>query len=185
MLTLRSNHLFSMTFGVWLFAAAGTAQASIIDFTLTSPVAATAGDVITFNGTLTNTTSSPVFLNSLNLSLPGFDSSNLDPTPFFINTPASLGPSGSTGDVALFTVTIPDPFASGPYDGTAVLEGGSTSSSQTILGSADFTVQVGDASSAVPEPASIVLFSTGAVLMMVRARKSRVRRATPARVKIN
>jgi hypothetical protein len=146
---------FSILFLVSL--ACGSASADTITITLDSPtLSGSAGDVLLFDGILTNTGTDTVFLNTDNLNLAGFPLSSLDGSPFF-NEPVSLGGGGGTSDMELFDITIPDPFTPGSYDGTFQVLGGVDGSAQDILGTADFAVQVLGPTSGVPEPRSVVL----------------------------
>jgi hypothetical protein len=136
------------------------AKADLLIIALDSPtLAGSPGDVLQFFGTLTNTTSANLYLNADNLNLAGFDPSAIDDSPFFANAPLFLGPGASTGDISLFNITIPNPFATGNYGGTFQVLGGMDSNAQDVIGSADFTVQV-QQHSAIPEPA----FRTGLAL---------------------
>jgi hypothetical protein len=137
--------------------AAVSANAGTITVSLLSPtLGGSPGDVLQFYGTLTNTTNADVFLNADNLNLTGFDPSAIDDSPFFTNAPLFLDPNGATGNIELFDVTIPDPFAAGGYDGMFEVLGGADGNAQDTLGSASFTVQV-ELGAAVPEPSSLSL----------------------------
>jgi hypothetical protein len=134
----------------------GMARADLIAITLDmSALTGAPGDILQFSGTLDNTTGTDLFLNADNFNLGGFDPSAIDDSPFFANTPADLGPGGSTGDVGLFNIDIPDSFPIGTYDGTFQILGGATSDDQTVIGSVDFAVEV------TPEP------SSGALLLAI------------------
>jgi hypothetical protein len=149
--------------------AASTARAGVVTLVLDSPeLSGMPGDVLAFSGTLTNTTSDVVWLNSDNFNLPaGLDPSTIDDSPYFINTPTGfLGPYGTSGDIGLFNVTLPISLAPGNYDGTFTLLGGAGADSQDILGSADFTAQVVP-SSGVPEPGTLPLLGFGACSLLV------------------
>ncbi len=119
-----------------------------------------------FFGTLTNTTNADLFLNADNFNLAELDPSTIDDSPFFANAPIFLGPGSSTGDIGLFNIAIPDPFATGNFGGTFELLGGVDGDAQDIIGSADFTVQV-QQSTTVPEPSSAVLLSGSLFLLLV------------------
>lgn len=123
------------------------------------------GDVLTFSGTLSNSSGSTVFPNSAGINLSGaFDPTDEDTSPFFNNAPFFLVSGDSTSLIDLFTVSIPNPFLSGQYSGTFTVLGGADEDAQTIVGSADFTVQVGT-TNVVPEPNSGCLLAIGLVVL--------------------
>jgi hypothetical protein len=151
----------------------GAIHAGTIDISLQQPVlAGSPGSVLAFFGTLTNTTDSDVFLNADNFNLSGLPPSSIDDSPFFANTPSGvLGPLGSTGQIELFDITIPSPFAGGVYEGTFQILGGPTAADQIIIGSADFTAQV---MTVAPEPSSFWPFwATAGFLGATRIRRLR------------
>ena len=125
------------------------------------------GAVLTFSGSLLNTTSAVQFLNNAQISglLPSFTG---NVTPFFTNTPPSLTANQSTANLGLFSITVPAATAQGPYGGTFSIFGGPGSKDQTLIGSAAFTVQV------VPEPGTWGLMLTATVgLWLVRRQRDR------------
>src|SRR5581483_10901591 len=117
------------------------------------------GAMVSFSGTLTNNTESDLYLNLDSLNLTGLDPSSIDDTPWFLNTPSGfLDPNGTTGVIGLFNIAIPTPFLNGDYAGTFQILGGQTSDDQTLLGSANFTLEVlPGGSPSVPEPSTFVL----------------------------
>ena len=122
-------------------------------------------------------TSANLYLNADNFNIAGLDPGAIDDSPFFANAPIFLGPGSSTDDIGLFNITIPDPFATGDYEGTFQVLGGVDGNAQDIIGSADFTVQV-QQPTAVPEPSSAVLLSASLFLLLVAKqiiRRERVR----------
>ena len=150
----------------------GVCRADTVNIDLTSALlSGPPGTVLTFNGTLSNTSASTVFLNSAGINLSGaFTPADEDPTPFFVNAPISLDAGDSTSAIDLFTIDIPDPFTPGLYSGTFTILGGADGNAQDILGSADFTVQV---TSAAPEPSmyGLLLASCLALAVVQLARK--------------
>lgn len=134
--------LFSLLLG------AGISCAASVTVNLDNPtLTALAGQTVTFTGTISNTFSTEVFLNSLNVNLPsGFTADTL---PFLLG-PFSVAGNSTTVNFALFTVTVDDPFGSplGLYNGTATLLGGADGNAQDILAQQAFGVNV-----VVPEPA--------------------------------
>jgi hypothetical protein len=150
------------------------AKADIAAIALDSPtLTGSPGDVLEFSGTITNTTNADVYLNADNFSLTGFDPTDIDDSPFFANAPAFLGPLGTTGDIELFDVTIPNPFmdscvAASDCGGTFQILGGADANAQGVVGTAFFTVNVQPPAS-VPEPSWAVL--SGAILCLLMARR--------------
>jgi hypothetical protein len=145
--------VLSLTFAGFLLV--GTAAKADTVLTLFSPNQSGFGPVFEFDGTLTNTGDTTVFLNEDNyfgdLPFVAFDGS-----PFYNNTPSSLNPGDTTGVVELFTITAP-PYGPGSnfYAGTYQILGGGTSGTSDLLASEDFSVNV------LPEPSSLVLMLTG------------------------
>ena len=114
-----------------------------------------AGQTVEFFGTITNTGSDTLFLNSDDLSpLP---SSFSVTDQFFSTVPVSLAPGTSAGDIELFDVTVNDPLLDplGTYTGVYTLVGGTDGNAQDNLATAGFSV------SPVPEPSTITLVLGG------------------------
>jgi hypothetical protein len=123
------------------------------------------GDTLQFFGTLTNTSSDTVFLNSDGFSLAGLPTGSF--LDMFGNTPFSLDPGTNSGDIDLFDVAIPNGFPASSNDGSYTLLGGGPND-QNIVGTADFTVNVGGVST-VPEPSyRLFLFLGIALLAAIR-----------------
>jgi PEP-CTERM motif len=146
------------------------AFADSLNIVLSNPVqTGTSDGFLTFDATVSApvTNSGTLYLNgdSVNFSL---DGSSLDDSDFYLNSPLSLDPGGSFTD-ALFTVTLPTLLAPGNYIGSFSIVGGSDPSQQLTLGTASFEV---DAPSAVPEPSTWLLLTTGltGVAMVVYGR---------------
>ena len=128
----------------------------------------TASSEVFFSGTITNTSSSTIFLNGLNLvqnanTTPQTGVFSTDSAPFYNNAPASLAPSGNAGSSysgQLFGIITSSSFnSSSQFYGTATLNGGATASSMDTLGTPqNFYVS----SSALPEPGAWALMVGGA-----------------------
>jgi hypothetical protein len=141
---------------------AGSACAGVIGVNLVSPeLAGLAGDTLTFQGTLSNSSGALQFINGAQLLLSGFSSNQLDSTDFLTYAPFTLANGVTTSQFPFFTVTIPTPFTAGPYEGAFSVLGGATGTAQNDLGDVSFTVQVG----AVPEPSTAVLLALAAGCM--------------------
>jgi hypothetical protein len=138
-------------FAFFLSVAFGCAmaQADVIGIVFDHPSqTGSPGDTLQFFGTLTNPGADTIFLNGDTLNLSGFPQSSI--TDLFANTPLSLSPGTTSGDIELFDIMIPNAFPSSSNDGNYTLLGGAQFE-QNIVGTADFTVNV-QGISTVPEP---------------------------------
>ena len=161
---------------------AQTARAQVT-FTLASSSAmTTASSEVFFTGTITNTSSSTIYLNGLNLvqnasTTPASGVFTTDSSPFYNNAPASLAPMGSMGNSytgQLFGIITSGSFnASSQFNGTATLDGGLTNSSSDTLG----TPQNFFVSSAMPEPGALALLASGLIAGVPFLRRRIRRRA--------
>lgn len=115
----------------------------------------TPGNILTFEGTITNTSGADVFINGAGITLAGFGPSDTDATDFILNTTGLLGMGASIGPTNFFTVTIPSQFATGQYPGVFAVQGGPTVSDDTVLGTVPFQVNVN-----APEPSTFSLSIT-------------------------
>jgi len=132
------------------------------------------GSLLTFSGSLTNTGTSALFLNGLNLQLnaPG-GAFTLDEFAFFVNVPQQLAGGQTTGTVPLFTVTLGSGALPGTYSGSITILGGLTDAAFDELTTQFFEVTVQSAADPVPEPATIILLGTGLAGVLVSARSRR------------
>jgi len=134
----------------------GAAKAQLT-FTFThSTLAARSGDTVTFSGTLTNQSTSELFLNGDTFMLPG-SNLTLDDSPFLTNFPLSLA-GGATAKGALFTVAVDPTTPEGLYDGSFTIVGGPGYSDTTSLATQSFRV-------VVPEPGVYALLLSGGVAL--------------------
>jgi hypothetical protein len=178
MQTIRKWHPARLV--ICLVILASVCPASTITINL-NPALLTglAGTVLTFTGTLDNTSSSTVFLNGAGINLAGFGPTNEDTSLFFANAPLSLAGGASTSTIGLFTIGVPGLFGDGSYQGTFTVLGGANPDALVNLGSANFTVQV------VPEPNYVLLVSvTFLTLFSYRASASRLTARCITRVKV-
>ena len=95
--------------------------------------------VVTFQGTLTNTsTTSKLFLNDIQASLTS-GTTTLKSNAFFNNVPGILLP-GEVYDGPLFAIKLEASVASGNYSGSVTLNGGSTIFANTLLATSALTL---------------------------------------------
>jgi hypothetical protein len=162
-----------------LILAAATAAHASITITFDKPTqTAVAGQTITFFGTITNTGSSAVFLNSDDFTVAGKSFTLTD--QFFNTVPLSLAAAGtggsSSGDIELFDITVSNPLVDplATYISSYDLVGGIDGNAQDNLASANFSIT--PAVAPVPEPATIYLLFGGissAILPIARKMKAR------------
>ena len=140
-----------------------------MDLTLTS-VSGAPGSEVTVYGTITNTGSDDVYLNSENFTLGSSSFSNGDVTDFFLNAPLSLAPDSDSGLIALFTFDVASGTPGGSYGGNYldILGGGPTD--QNLLASAEYSVTVKN--TVAPEPGTIGLIVLGVAGVILRRRRS-------------
>jgi hypothetical protein len=156
---MRRNLLFLMLLLTVIGFTIPCATAQDIGIVLSeSTLTGADGTTLTVDATLTNLTSSTIFLNgaSYTTSSTGL---TINDNPFNANAPLSLAAGASTGTFALFTVTIAPGLAPGVYSlNDFTILGGLTSADFNIIGSTNCTV---DPIATVPEPATLVLIGTG------------------------
>lgn len=169
--------------------SAATAKADSITIGLFDPASfqTTPGSTIVLSGTITNNTTSVLFINSsggaVNINQPPGSNIVLDAT-YFIRpnlTTYVLQPGESTGVVPLVRLLI-NPNAPNPSltSGTIDICGGASASACEQLGSVSFTVGVGRSPLVpVPEPATVTMLGAGlaGVAAGVRRRRRARRRS--------
>jgi hypothetical protein len=147
----RMRHLNVVTILVFLIIA-GSAHADSISFTLSpSSASGTPGNDLTFMGTLTNNTSTTIFLNG-----DSFTTSQsflvVNDASFFQNAPLSLAPGQSTGPFVLFSVLIASASSPGIYGlNSFSILGGLDSSATITVATKQFNIVVKPLTT-VPEP---------------------------------
>lgn len=108
------------------------------------------GGTVTFNATLINAGTDPLFLNGADFAGLG-DGLTVDITPFFNNSPLSLaGGEQWTGDV--FNIEISSSASPGVFFGTFRVLGGPNDTDQAPIASQNFLVAV-----SAPEPGTMAL----------------------------
>jgi PEP-CTERM motif len=150
--------VLSLSILAFMVGASVSSAAQDIGIVLSqSTLTGAAGTTLTFDATLTNLSSSTIFLNGDSFTTIS-PSLMVSDNPFLNNAPLSLAAGASSGSLALFTVTIAPGLAPGVYSlNNFTILGGLTGVDFNIVGSTNFTVDV----SAVPEPATVVLVGTG------------------------
>lgn len=152
--------IFAITIAV---ASAITARADAILTFTPSIITTNAGGTVEFDGVLTNTGTTGLYLNSDTFDLEYPDLSVGD-SPFFFFGPTFLA-AGDSYAGAFIDVTADAATPSWSYSGTYTIQGGADSNTFDDLATADFTVDVG--SSTTPEPNSFLLFATGLSIITV------------------
>lgn len=138
---------------------APAALADSVSFTLLQPTqTGPAGTVLTYQATVSAplSNSGVEYLNADDYTTSG--SFALDDSGFN-NFPLSLSP-GSTFTGALFTLSSAA-GSTGMTTGSFSLLGGATADSSDLLGTVNFSAQVGSSVAATPEPSSLLLLGTG------------------------
>jgi hypothetical protein len=154
-----------MTLGLIAFFAAilpGTLRADSTQLTLTS-VSGSAGQVVTVDGTISNTGSALINLNGENFTL-GSDLNflNGDVTDFLNNAPLFLSGNTNSGLIAVFSFEIAPGTAPGTYSGNSLqILGGPGEFDLNELASTSFTISV--KGTKAPEPAPLLLLCIGLI----------------------
>jgi hypothetical protein len=125
------------------------------------------GQAITFTGTVSNLDSSIVFLNGCDVNLTGLSVEG-DCSLFLTFAPLSLDPlETGLSSFSMFTITADVPYLDslGVQSGSFDVLGGADSSSQDLLGTVNFSVDV-----EAPEPSSALLLLAGCVVLALLLR---------------
>ena len=165
---MRQLNLRRAVLALALAGAGAMAPAQVFLFLNDQTQAALPGQVLTFTGRIENTGAGTVFLNGegFTLAMPQVWSwQGLSLESNFANVPEQLA-GGAIWSGTLFTVTV---ASAAPqlteHVGTYALSGGPNGTSQNLLDSANFQVQV------VPEPATLAALGVG--LLALRKRRLR------------
>jgi hypothetical protein len=154
-----------------LAIAAASACAARADAILTltpSNLDIVASKTVEFDGTLTNTGTTDLYLNG-DVVIFDYAGLTIDDSIFYVDAPLFLS-AGDSYTGAFFNVTADAATLSRSYSGTYTIQGGADSDTFDDLAMANFTVDVG---SSTPEPNSMLLMATGlAILAVLRLRQS-------------
>jgi len=152
---MKFTNLLIVSLGIAGLLLTGPAAMADTVLTLDSPFQIGTGPVFAFYGTITNTGDSTVFLNGDSFTVLDAALTYDDSDYFFVNAPLSLDPSGTSGDIELFTITVADGTPYGLYAGTYQILGGADSNASDVLASENFDIQI------TPEPSSLMLLASG------------------------
>ena len=164
---ISRNLLLPMVMLVLIGAAPAWADDLVI--TLNSPtLSGLPGDTLTFTGTIQNLDSAIVDLNKCQLNLSGQFVADCV-LSFLTFAPYTLDPLATSFDFAMFTISVNLPYTdlpglqSGSFDVLGGVEGvgGYDSTTQNLLGTADFSVNV------VPEPGTASLLGLAGLFLLV------------------
>ena len=151
----RYRNSLILTLAVVVFALASVAaEADTLTLTLDSAFQSGSGTVYDFTGTIdytsTDSTNDGGVTEYLNSDSSFVSSGTIDDSPYLNNAPLSMNPSDASGDIDLFTVTVPNyidgPVSENTYTGFFSIVGGPTDASSDVLATEDFEIVV------TPEP---------------------------------
>jgi hypothetical protein len=171
---ISTRHLNVGTVLLFLVVA-GSAHADSLSFILTPTSASgTPGSDLTFMGTLTNNTSTTIFLNG-----DSFTTSQsflvVSDSSFFQNAPLALAPGQSSGPFVLFSVLITSASLPGVYGlNSFSILGGADRSETNTLASEQFNITVKPLTT-VPEPSYLPVLLLAFSCLFWKTRHSAVR----------
>lgn len=148
------------------------AHAAVLNVTISpSPLTGNPGQMLTFSGTLENTTGDEVFINSNSFTFDISGTGVLDDSLFLSNAPFTLLSLESSTPFDFLSVNIPALQGAGLYSGVFTVLGGADELAMDVLGTASFAVEVSAASADIPEPATVLLMGGGLALLFWRRRR--------------
>ena len=166
----KYKNLMRISLALGLLLAATAARADSLTLSLDDGAQSGPQTTFTFSGTIdytssdaANDSSAAELLNGANVVFTGPNSGLFDVTPFDIYAPLSMSEGDTSGDIELFTVTVPGYSATSSnfYEGSFEILGGPDpdGSDQLVLATGDFNVQV------TPEPATWQLLGLALVAL--------------------
>lgn len=165
---------WSAILGLLVSSLSFSAHADTVTLTL-SAVSGLPGTTVTVDGTIANTGSSTVYLNSEDFTLNSPSFLNGDITDFLLNAPLSLAGGTNSGLIPIFAFDIGPGTLAGPYAGNFLdIIGGTDPSDFTdTLASAQFTINAQGAVN-TPEPSTFVLLGASLIFLVIGERLARV-----------
>lgn len=143
-------------------SSVGTARADAVLTFTPSTLITTAGGTVEFDGTLTNTGATDLYLNG-DVVILNYPDLTVDDSIIYIYAPLFLS-AGDSYTGAFFDVTADAATPSGSYSGTYTIQGGTDSDTYDDIATADFTLDVG---SPVAEPNPFLLLATGLAILAI------------------
>jgi hypothetical protein len=140
----------------------GVAHADAILTFTPSTLSTIPSGTVEFDGTLTNTGTYDLYLNSDTFDLE-YSDLTVDDSPFMLSGPTILA-AGDSYTGAFIDVTADATTPSGSYSGTYTIQGGTDSDTFDDLATADFTVDIG---SPVPESNPFLLLAMGLIIIAI------------------
>ena len=168
--TMNTMRISLMVFCGLIMVAVNAVAGPMIDMTLDATLqTGTPASLVTYSGSLSNSSGVELFLNSATGNI-SYSELSFDFTAFFTQVPLSLQ-DGESYTGPLFAVGISNVALPGDYSGSFAIQGGVDDSTFDTLAIEDFRVTVAP----VPEPASVILLGSG-LLGIVGTYRSRFKR---------